>query len=424
MSQTHEGPDPSVAASIGLVAGARRRYWPWLIALVVLVSLLSWLIWSGRGRDGSVDYRTAEVRRGDLTIKVTATGSLQPVTQVDVGTEVSGTIQSVEVDFNDRVERGQVLARLDPDQSEAKERQSAAALKLAQAQVDEARATVSETANKLRRTRDLIAKRLASPEELDTAEAAAERAAAALAVALAKVEQSRAQLDADRRTLEKTVIRSPIDGIVLKRDVEPGQTVAASLQTPVLFTLAENLTQMELKVDVDEADVGQVAEGQSALFTVDAYPRRTFPATITQVRFAPETVNGVVTFGALLAVDNTDLSLRPGMTATADILVREERDLVLAPNAALRFKPPMARSREPQRNLLSMLLPGPPRAARTRSGDSVDKGARVWILRDGEPVPIQIEPGLTDGLMTQIMGDALAPGDRVLVDVKPAGARP
>lgn len=419
-------PDAAVAQQIGLTERpASRRRWFWFAGLAILAAVLAAAILMPPRPADRVSFRTAEVTRGALRIEVTATGQLQPVTQVDVGTEVSGTIQTVEVDFNDRVKQGQVLARLDPDQSQAKERQSAAALELAKAQVDEAQATVNETANKLRRTRDLLAKRLASPEELDIAAAAAERATAALAVARARVDQAQAQLDADRRTLRKTVIRSPIDGIVLKRDVEPGQTVAASLQTPVLFTLAENLTQMELKVAVDEADVGQVSEGQAATFAVDAYPARTFPATITQVRFAPETVNGVVTFGALLAVDNADLSLRPGMTATAEILVLEEADLRLVPNAALRFTPPQPKSDTGGPNLLSLLLRRSNSSKRPpESGARTGKTGRVWILRDGEPTAIEIKTGLTDGVMTQVLDDALAPGAPVLVDVERTGLKP
>ncbi|MBK5963173.1 efflux transporter periplasmic adaptor subunit [Thiocystis minor] len=425
MTLEGEPHDTTIAERIGL-AGRRpgwQRPWLWLTALAVLGLTLAGTLLFGNQNSDHIDFKTDEIRRGDLTVKVTATGQLQPVIQVDVGTEVSGTIQSVEVDFNARVKRGEVLARLDPDQSQAKERQSAAALELARAQVDEAQATANETASKLGRTRDLVAKRLASPEELDTAVAAAERASAALAVAHAKVDQAQAQLDADRRTLEKTVIRSPIDGIVLNRVVEPGQTVAASLQTPVLFTLAENLTQMELKVAVDEADVGQVAEGQPATFTVDAYPHRTFPATITQVRFAPETVNGVVTFAALLAVDNADLSLRPGMTATADILVREERDLLLVPNLALRFTPPQPKAEESGPSLVGLLLPRrPPRSKRqTETGQRNGKEGRAWILRDGEPALITFKIGLTDGVMTEVLGDPLEPGTPVLVDAERPG---
>ena len=333
------------------------------------------------------------------------------------------------MDFNDRVKTGQVLARLDPDQSRAKYRQSEAALNLARARVQEAEATVTETASKLRRIRDLIAKQLSSPEELDTAAAAAERAAAALAVAKAQVDQAQAQLDADRRTLDKTEIRSPIDGIVLKRQVEPGQTVAASLQTPVLFTLAENLAQMELKVAVDEADVGQVAEGQAASFTVDAYPDRRFPATITQVRYCPgDGRTGWSPIGALLALDNADLSLRPGMTATAEILVREEHDAVLVPNAALRFTPPKARRPRASGGLVGMLLPQPHRRSPSASAEPsrrTAKGGKVWVLRDGSPAAVEVRTGATDGILTQVLDDTLAAGTQVLVDVeRPAAKKP
>ncbi len=428
-----EPPVPAleVARSIGLDGNEprHRRAVPWILALVLAAALAAGGFFLLRQADSSnqVRFKTAEVARGDLTVKVTATGSLEPLTQVEVGTEVSGTIDTVEVDYNDRVKAGQILARLDPDQPQAKVRQSQAALTLAQAGVVEAQATVTETANKLRRTRDLIAKRLSSPEELDTASAAAERAVAALAVAKAKVEQAQAQLDSDRRTLEKTEIRSPIDGTVLRRQVEPGQTVAASLQTPVLFTLAEDLTQMELNVAVDEADVGQVAQGQAATFTVDAYPSRTFPAKLTQVRYAPETVNGVVTYAALLTLDNADLSLRPGMTATAEIVVRELQDAVLVPNAALRFTPPRSQEVKGEgRGLVGVLLPGrPPSTKRTPEGSARNgKGARVWTLTDGAPVMIEVKTGATDGTLTEALDGTLEPGAEVLVDMDRPGKKP
>lgn len=391
----------------------RRLLWVGLVAMLVLIAAAAVLVIPDD--ENAVRFKTEQIRRGDLLVRVTATGTLQPVNQVEVGTEVSGTIESVAVDYNDRVVANGVLARLDTDQLDARLRQSQAALALANARVLEAQATVTETANRLRRTSDLVAKKLSSAEELDTAAAASARADAALAVARAQVDQAQAQVDSDRRAVEKAVIRSPIDGVVLERKVDPGQTVAASLQTPVLFTLAENLAQMELHVDVDEADVGSVAEGQTAEFTVDAYPARSFTARIEQVRFAPSSVEGVVTYETLLSVDNSDLLLRPGMTATAEILVQRLDDVLLVPNAALRFNPP---KRPDQRRsgggLVSMLLPRPPQSQKpTRVAE---QGARVWLLRDGTPASVSIETGASDGIWTQLVSGPLDAGTEVLVD--------
>ncbi len=419
----------TLAAHIGLNPPPPSRRWTryGLVALGVLaLAGAAGFLLPGPTPD-QPRFKTATVERDDLTIKVTATGQLQPVTQVDVGTEVSGTIDQVAVDYNDRVTQGQILARLDPDTFQAKQRQSQAALLLARASVTEAQVTVTETTSKLRRIRDMIAKRLSSPEELDTATAAAGRAEAALEVARAKVEQAQAQLDADNRTLEKSEIRSPITGTVLKRQVEPGQTVAASLQTPVLFTLAEDLTQLELNVAVDEADVGQIKEGLKAEFTVDAYPNRRFPATITQVRYAPETINGVVTYAALLSLDNRDLSLRPGMTATAEIIASEIKNALLVPNAALRFTPPTPKvAKEESRGLVGMLLPSrPPSSRRGGSKDATtSKGSRVWILKEGSPAAVTVKTGATDGTLTEILDGTLEPGTEVLVDLERTGAKP
>ncbi|MBI2799909.1 MAG: efflux RND transporter periplasmic adaptor subunit [Gammaproteobacteria bacterium] len=365
----------------------------------------------------AIRYDTAQATRGPLTVKVTATGTLQPVTQVDVGTEVSGTVEKVFVDFNDRVEAGQILARLDATQLAAKERQSRAALELAEARVTDARATVTETARKLERADKLIERRLSSMEDHDTLRAARDRAAAGVTVALAQVNQARAQLDYDQRLLEKAVIHAPISGIVLKRQVEPGQTVVAALQTPVLFTLAENLTQMELHVQVDEADVGQVASGQPAEFIVDAYPNIRFPAVITLVRFVPQTVDNVVTYETLLTVDNSALLLRPGMTVTAEITVKHSADVLRVPNAALRFVPP---TREPASNdsnssLVGRLMWRPPPVAKRDVADTT-QGARVWVLRDGQPLALAVKTGATDRTQTEITDGELTAGSVVLID--------
>jgi HlyD family secretion protein len=231
------------------------------------------------------------------------------------------------------------------------------------------------------------------------------------------VEQARATLSSAEITLAKASIRSPIDGVVLARKVEPGQTVAASFQAPVLFTLAEDLSQMELQVDVDEADVGQVREGQAATFTVDAYPNREYPARIKRLSYGSQTKDNVVSYKALLSVDNADLSLRPGMTATAEIVAVERSGVLLVPNAALRFTPPVAVSAE-KRSLVSSLLPRPPgQASRQASASNGKNGEqRVWMLRDGQPVALTVKAGPSDGQMTEVTGDALQPGMAVITE--------
>ncbi|MGZ8408221.1 MAG: efflux RND transporter periplasmic adaptor subunit, partial [Caulobacteraceae bacterium] len=268
-------------------------------------------------------------------------------------------------------------------------------LQAAVARVEEARATVAETEAKLRRVRALAQNAFSSEQDVDVAEAAASRAAAALTSARAEVEVASAALEADRTLLGKAVIRSPIDGVVIARTVEAGQTVAASFQTPVLFTLAQDLSQMQLHLDIDEADVGQVAEGQEASFSVDAYPDRRFTATITSVRYAPRTVQGVVTYEAILSVDNESMLLRPGMTATASIVTAHRADVLLVPNGALRFTPP-----------------GKETPAAQRDGTNT-----VWTLRDGEPAAIPVTVGLSDGLWTEVTEGDVASGDALLVDL-------
>ena len=422
---TNPGGDASaeITRTLGLDGRSARRG---RIRLWVALLLIAGAIGAGStllvgGKEPTVRYETTKARQGDLTVTVTATGDLQPVVQVDVGTEISGTIETVAVDYNDRVSVGQILARLNTDQLEARRRQAEAALVLARARVKEGQATVIETRNKQRRIHDLIKRNLSSQEESDIAEAAFARAEAAVAVAEAQVVQAQAQLDSDRRMLEKAEIRSPIDGIVLQRQIEPGQTVAASLQTPVLFTLAENLGQMELQVAVDEADVGKVREGQTASFTVDAYPDRHFDATITQVRFAPKTVEGVVTYQTVLSVDNSDLSLRPGMTATAEISVDHRPDALLVPNATLRFTPPRQdqTSQKSGGSLFNMLFPRPFRGRQEAGkGDEAHGKAerRVWTLREGKPIAIPVTVGATDGRMTEILEGAVEPDMPLVVD--------
>ncbi|MFT6897726.1 MAG: HlyD family secretion protein [Paraglaciecola sp.] len=265
---------------------------------------------------------------------------------------------------------------------------------------------------------------MCSEQDCDAAQASYDRAVANMASVKAQVVQAQAALDAELTTLAKATIHSPIDGIVLIRDVEPGQTMAASFQTPVMFTLAENLTQMELHVDVDEADVGQIAVGQQALFTVDAYPNENFPAKITRVHFASQTVDGVVTYETVLSVDNSALLLRPGMTATADMLVKEVIDALLVPNAALRFNPPeLAEQTSSRSGLLGNLIPRPPSSTKTQdSTNNANKNQQqVWALHDGQPMAIGVTAGASNGIYTEITSGAIETDMALVIDTISAG---
>lgn len=369
------------------------------IAIAVLIALRLW-----RSGDAAPPaYHTTAATRGDLTVSVSATGNLKPTTQVDVGSELSGIIDSVAVDANAHVAAGQVLAQLDTARLRDQAEKSRSAVTSAQAQTRLAEATAHEAELALQRLRDiarLSGGTLPARADLDAAEAAAARARAAVASAVAVTAQARAALRSDETNLAKASIRSPIDGVVLARKIEPGQTVAASLQAPVLFTIAYTLSQMELDVDVDEADVGSVREGQEATFTVDAYPARVFTARVRRVDLGSQVKDGVVSYVAVLEVRNDDLALRPGMTATADIVTTTVRDAVLVPSAALRFSPETETAPRASGSLVERLLPRMPRAPVARP----TRGAQqVWVLRDGLPAPVAVSVGASDGRLTEIV---------------------
>lgn len=415
---------PSSPASAGVPVFLQRpkshRRLIWLGVLVALGALVwGYLQLKNRGTPAPT-YLTQPVSRGDLTVTVTATGTLAPTNQVDVGIEVSGTVKSVLVNFNDKVTVGEPLAQIDPTKLEAQVRQSTAALAAAKAKVLQIQSTVEEARNQLARlehVRQMSGGKVPSQLELDGAKANAARARADLASAQASVDQTQAVLNANRNDLSKTVVRSPINGIVLNRNVEPGQTIAATFQAPVLFTLAENLTQMELQVDVDEADVGLVHAGQSAKFTVDAYPDREFDAKVTQVRFGSQTVSGVVTYKTILSVNNQDLLLRPGMTATAHIIVSQDTDALLVPNAALRFTPAPTSAVKANAGFLANMIPRPP-SAKPAAPEPMNHGVaqQVWILRDGTPEAVAVKVLRTDGIRTAIESSALTNGTPVIIE--------
>jgi HlyD family secretion protein len=427
MTSEHTPTEQTIAQTLAQDRKRSRRRTVLTILVLVAVSggvAARFYLVASRAPAGP-SYATETLARSNLEITVSATGTLEPVKTVDVGVEVSGTISTVEVDFNDHVEVGQVLARLDTSILEAQSLQSQAALEAAEAKVGQVKATVAEAQDQMNRLDELRKStegKLPAQTDYDAQRATLQRALADQRSAVAAVHQAQATVDVDKSNLTKAVIVSPINGIVLDRLVEPGQTVAAELQTPVLFTLAEDLTQMELQIDVDEADVGKVREGQEATFTVDAYPDRQFPAHTTQVRFAPEASDGVVTYKAVLAVDNTDMTLRPGMTATAVLTVDRRSDVLLVSNAALRFTPPAIEESTGSGggSILSRILPRPPaRTSTPRIDDSANaREQKVWVLQKDVLVSVSITKGMTDGRSTEVTGGALESGMEVVTDTK------
>lgn len=389
-----------------------------MLAGLTLLALTGAIVWMMSAKHSGLEnarYVTDAAMRGNLVITVTASGSVQPTTKVDISSELSGTIRKVNVDFNDIVQAGQVLAVLDTDKLKATADSSRAKLAVARAKLVDAKVTVVEKEREFARKKELAEKQYSSVHDLEAARAAHERAKAGLESAHADVSVAEADLALSETNLAKATITSPIGGVVLKRNVDPGSTVATTFQASTLFTIAEDLKRMELQVDIDEADVGKVRAGQKASFSVDAYPDRRFPAVIRDVRFASETVSGVVTYKGLLTIDNSDLLLRPGMTATADIRVQEMSDALSVSNAALRYSPPAETSTQ-QVSLLRRLMPGPPtlRPASTRGETGSDR--TLWVLREGQPEAVKIVVGASDGKRTLVVSGDLKSGDAVITD--------
>lgn len=413
-----------VASALGFGQAATRPWWrrgPLLgsLAVILLILLLLAVYGPFTGRSESVSYVTEPVTRGGLTVIVTATGSVEPTNKVDVSSELSGMVRKVLVDYNSPVKIGQVLAELDIDRLKATVDAARAKVAAAKANIAEAQATKNEKEREFARKQALSDRQVASSFELDAARAARDRANAAVESAQAALASTEADLKLAETNLSKTCICSPINGVVLTRNVDPGQTVASSFQVPVLFEIAEDLKQMELQVDVDEADVGSVTAEQEATFTVDTYPDQEFPAKVTTVRYASEIVQGVVTYKAVLAIDNSDLLLRPGMTATAEIKVNEVADALLVPNAALRYTPGDGGAAD-QRSFLQRLMPGPPRIIQTSRPAQTGRERTIYLLRDGKAVAAQVEIGATDGRHTEITKGELREGGQIIVDQRAA----
>ncbi|WP_374437592.1 efflux RND transporter periplasmic adaptor subunit [Inhella sp.] len=409
-------PNPDLSQLLG-EPPRRRRIWLLLPLLGLGLALLAWALWPRAAQ--APRYQTAQVTRGALTVTISATGTVQPTKKVNVGSELSGTVARVLVDLNDRVQRGQLLAELDSTRLREQVAGARAALAAARASLRQAEATQAETQAALQRQlaiQKASGGQLPAAQELEAVRAAQLRAQAQAAAAQAQVLQAEAALRADESNLRKTALRAPIDGVVLARAVDPGNAVAASLQAVTLFTLAEDLRSMKLDVAIDEADVGQVREGQAARFSVSAYPQREYPAQVRRVGYGPTTKDNVTTYLAELTVDNADLSLRPGMTATAWVTTAQRQDVLLVPNAALRFSPPAAKP-EPSAgsDVMARLMPRPPRAGASRAAGTDTRQVRqLWVLQDGQPRAVPVRPGVSDGRQTEVMSDELKPGMAVI----------
>ena len=389
----------------------------WLAVLCTAIGIGSWWYQSSQTAANLVSYETARPLRGDLTIIVTATGTIQPTTQIDVSSEMSGVVRTVNVDNNSLIKKGQVLAELDSERYKAQVRSLQASVKGSRAKLAETAATLTAAELALERQLSLQAKGLAVKQELESALAAQQRAVAAIASAEADIEIANANLELKQLDIDKSQITSPVDGIVLKRAIEPGQTVASSLQAPVLFTLAEDLKRMQLEANIDEADIGAVRVGQDATFTVDAFTARRFPARIETIEFSPLVTEGVVTYKAVLSVDNSELALRPGMTATAQVVVQQISNALLVPNAALRYSPPAA-ARPESFSLSRVFLPRFPRNERPVKKDIKAGERTVWILEGGVPKSLTIAIGASDGKMTEITKGEVSPETPLITATK------
>jgi len=360
-----------------------------MIKQKIILSLVVTLLFSCKGDAPS--YRTEPVSRGDIQQSVTATGTVNAVTTVLVGTQVSGTIKNLYVDFNSRVTKGQLIAQIDPEMLEAQAAQ-------ARANVEKADATYRDADRTLKRNRELFTKNLIPRSDLDTAETNFDSARAQL-------EQAKAALRVSETNLRYTRILSPVDGIVISRNVDIGQTVAASFQTPTLFTIAQDLTKMQINTSIAESDIGVVKVGQAVEFTVDAYPDTLFKGTVWQKRQAPITVQNVVTYDVVIKVDNRDLKLMPGMTANVSIIITTQRNVLRITNAAMRF-------RFTERSGAA----SPGAAAKANAGAPEKKGPSVWVLENGKPRRVAIEPGISDGNYTEIVSGDLKEGQAVIVE--------
>ena len=382
-------------------AGPRFRK-TWLIAGLLSLAVLAavGVAWWLATAEATVRYTTAPVTRGDVTRAVTATGTVNPVLTIIVGTYVSGVIQKLYCDYNTQVKTGQVCAKIDPRPYQSVVDQSKANLAIAKAQLQKDKASLAYAKLGLERATKLVQTNAVSQDAFDNAQSTYDQAQAQITFDEATIQQRQAALDAAQVNLDYTDIVSPVDGVVVSRAVTMGQTVAASFQTPTLFLIATDLTKMQVDTNVSESDIGGVEDGDSAVFTVDAFPKRSFNGVVTQVRQSPQTVQNVVTYDVVVSVDNTDLALKPGMTAANRIITDQRTDVLRVPSQALRYAPVTAGATRRSGT-----------AGRTRPAEQ----GRVWVLRDGKPVRVAVTTGLDDETYTEVVKGELNPGDQVII---------
>ncbi len=361
------------------------------ISFVILIVITAFVFLRNKGN--GIKYGTEKVTKGDIVTTVTATGTVNAVTTVLVGTQVSGTIKNIYVDFNSPVKKGLLIAMIDPATFEAQVEQAKANLLSAKANLEKAEAALVDAKRTRDRNKELFSRNLIARSDLDTAETNYETSKAQMSAAKSQVAQTEAALKNAQTNLGYTRILSPVDGVVISRNVDVGQTVAASFQTPTLFTIAQDLTKMQIDTNVDEADIGNIMVGQDVEFTVDAYPDTTFKGRVWQVRNAPITIQNVVTYDVVIKVDNTELKLKPGMTANVSIIVATKKDVLKIPNAALRFRPTEKVAALPEK-----------------------KGPGVWIIENNKPKRIKVVTGISDGNYTELVSGEIKERQEVIVE--------
>lgn len=430
-----KSPDSAPDLAAILERGKSRPIRKWITIAVVVAALGGGIYYyfnrSSKEAAGP-EYVTRPLEKGEISIEITATGLLAPINQVTVGSELSGTVSEVYADTNDTVKKGQQLAKLDTIKLVQQTERTRATLMSAKARISQAEATLRESVASHERALELhrlSGGQTPSKADMDASQATMERSQADLESAKASVAEAEANVKSNERDLEKAVIRSPVDGTILLRKLEVGQTVAASFTAPELFIIAEDLRKMELVVSVAEQDIGRVEKGQAVEFKVSAWPKRVYNATVKKVFFGSTLTNNIVTYSTELGVDNDDLSLRPGMTATADIFIERKKDIYTVPNSALRFDPVAAaklgQPEEGGRTIVQQLSPGGGRRFGRGAGSDLPAGpektgASVWVLKDGKPLEIKVTTGLTDDKETEITGEGLTEGADIIVSAKPA----